>query len=79
MWQFRHKFAVEPTRTPITCYDIFMEIHERRWKVAQAIANERLEGLSISDFTMRVLDDYISGKITAHEAARIVNARYGAE
>ena len=56
-----------------------MEVHERRWKVVQAIANEKLEELSISNFTMRVLDDYVSGKITVHEAAQIVNAHYGAE
>ena len=56
-----------------------MEIQERRRKVVQAIANERLEGLSVSKYTRSILDDYVSGKISAHEAAQRVYTRYGAK
>ena len=55
-----------------------MDTQERRWKATQAIANERLEGLTISSFARSVLDDYVSGKISAHEAAQRVYTHYGA-
>lgn len=54
-----------------------MNTKERRQKVEQAIANQRLEGLSVSKYTSSVLDEYASGKISAHEAAQRVYARYG--
>lgn len=56
-----------------------MEQKQREEKVRQAIANERLEGLSVSKDTQRVLDDYIVGKVSAKEAARQVFTRYGAK
>lgn len=54
-------------------------MEERRKKVEQAIANEKLEGLNVSFATRKVMDDYIAGKMTAAEAAEQVNARYGAK
>lgn len=49
----------------------------RKEKVKQAIANEKLEGLSVSKNTKKTLDEYIVGKISAKEAAQQVYARYG--
>lgn len=49
----------------------------RKEKVKQAIANEKLEGLSISKDTKKTLDEYIAGKISAKEAAQQVYTRYG--
>lgn len=62
-----------------TCYNKSMNTQERRKKVERAIANQRLEGLSISNYTRSVLDDYVSGKISAHEAAQRVYSHYGAK
>ena len=56
-----------------------METAKRRKKVERAIANERLEGLSVSKTTRKVLDDYIVGKLSAEEAAEQVFSRYGAK
>lgn len=49
----------------------------RKEKVKQAIANEQLEGLSVSKNTRKTLDEYVAGKISAKEAAQQVYARYG--
>lgn len=49
----------------------------KKERVNQAIANERLEGLSVSKTTRRVLNDYATGKISAKEAAEQVFSRYG--
>ena len=54
-----------------------MGMQERREKVRQVIANERLEGLRISKNTRKIYDDYIVGKISAKEAAEQVFSRYG--
>lgn len=56
-------------------YNRYMET--RREKVKQAIANEKLEGLSISENTKKTLDEYVVGKISAKEAAQQVYSRYG--
>lgn len=49
----------------------------RKEKVKLAIANEKLEGLSISSETKDSLNEYIAGKISAQEAAEQVYTRYG--
>ena len=54
-----------------------MTSEERRIAVEQAIANQRLEGAEVSPETLKTMDDYIAGKITAEEAAERVYARYG--
>lgn len=58
-------------------YDVSMEKLDRKERVRQAIANERLEGLTVSRATRRTLDDYANGKISAEEAADQVFSRYG--
>lgn len=54
-------------------------MEERKQKVKQAIANERLEGLKISQHAQKSLNDYIVGKVSADEAAQQVFTRYGAK
>ena len=55
-----------------------MTAEERKEKVKQALANERLEGLKVSKFAKKVSDDYIAGKVSAKEASRQIRQRYGA-
>lgn len=51
----------------------------RREKVVkQAIANERLEGLKVSSQTRKIADNYVTGKVSARQAAAKIRARYGA-
>lgn len=50
---------------------------KRKNTVKQAIANERLEGLKVSEETKKIADNYIIGKMTAKEAAKKIRARYG--
>lgn len=45
--------------------------------VNQAIANERLEGLEISENAKKITGDYVAGKISLREAAKKIRARYG--
>ena len=52
-------------------------MEDRKEKVKQAIANEKLEGLNISNTTKKTLDEYVAGKISAKEAAQQVYSRYG--
>ena len=54
-----------------------MEKLNKKERVKQAIANERLEGLTVSRATRRTLKDYAVGKISAKEAAEQVFSRYG--
>lgn len=54
-----------------------MTAKEREKQVIQAIANERLEGLNVSEEAQEIFDDYITGKMTAEEAAEQVFRRYG--
>ena len=61
----------------ILWYNLPMEKLDRKERVRQAIANERLEALSVSRATRRTLNDYATGKISAEEAAEQVFSRYG--
>lgn len=54
-----------------------MDRLQREEKARQAVANEQLEGLSVSEKARKDLDDYIAGKVSAEEAAQQVFARYG--
>lgn len=54
-----------------------MVILSKKERVRQAIANERLEGLTVSRFTRGVLRDYADGKISRKEAEKRVLSRYG--
>lgn len=58
-------------------YNFPMSSDDRKEAVKQAIASERLEGLNVSSTTRRTMDQYISGKISAEEAAEQVYKRYG--
>lgn len=53
-------------------------IKSRKKIVKQAIANERLEGLKVSKESIAIADKYITGELTAKQAAKKIRARYGA-
>lgn len=61
-------------------YDIYMNtsIQKRQKVVNQAIANEKLEGLKVSPESKKIADNYITGKVSAKDAAAKIKARYGA-
>lgn len=50
---------------------------KRQKIVQQAIANEKLEGLKVSQETKKIADSYIAGKVSAKDAAAKIKARYG--
>jgi hypothetical protein len=50
---------------------------KREHAVAQAVANEKLEGLRVSRETRKIADSYITGKASAKSAAAKIRARYG--
>lgn len=50
---------------------------KRQKIVKQAIANEKLEGLKVSQETKKIADSYITGKVSAKDAAAKIKARYG--
>jgi hypothetical protein len=53
-------------------------IEKRKKIVRQAVANERLEGLTVSKETLAIANNYIVGKMTVHEAAAKIRTRFGA-
>lgn len=58
---------------------MYMEkkISARAQQVAQAVANERLEGLRVSEDAKRIADNYVVGEASAKEAAAKIRQRYG--
>jgi hypothetical protein len=52
-------------------------VGERERVVVQAVANERLEGLVVSEDSKRIADRYIVGEVSAAEAAAKIRERYG--
>ena len=50
---------------------------KREKVVTQAIANEKLEGLTVSRETRKLADNYITGKASAKDVASKIRARYG--
>lgn len=52
-------------------------IKKRKNIIKQAIANEKLEGLTVSKESIAIADNYIAGKLTAEQAAKKIKARYG--
>jgi hypothetical protein len=50
---------------------------ERARTVTQAVANERLEGLIVSEESRRIADRYIVGEASAAEVAAEIRERYG--
>lgn len=51
---------------------------KRQKTVEQAIANEKLEGLKVSTESRKIADNYVTGKVSAKDAAVKIKARYGA-
>jgi len=49
----------------------------RENNVKQAVANEKLEGLKVSQETRKIADNYIVGKVSAKTVAAKIRARYG--
>lgn len=45
--------------------------------VKQAVANQRLEGLVVSEDAKRIADNYIADKASAKEAAQKIRDRFG--
>lgn len=52
-------------------------VKKRKNVIKQAIANQNLEGLTVSRESRKIANNYISGKITAQQAANKIRARYG--
>lgn len=50
---------------------------KRAKNVDRAVANERLEGLKVSEDSRKIAGEYISGKASAKQAASKIRARYG--
>ena len=50
---------------------------KRKKVVKQAVANERLEGLEVSQESKLVADNYVVGKLSAQEAAAKIRKRFG--
>ena len=58
-------------------YNSGMEKKNRERIVNQAVANERLEGLDVSENAKKIAGDHVAGKISLKEATRKIRARYG--
>lgn len=50
---------------------------DRAQLVDEAVANERLEGLTVDDDAKRIADRYVVGEASAKEVAEEIRARYG--
>ena len=50
---------------------------KRSAQVKQAVANQRLEGLVVSEDAERIADNYIVGKASAQETAKKIRDRFG--
>ncbi|MDR0782814.1 MAG: antitoxin VbhA family protein [Propionibacteriaceae bacterium] len=49
----------------------------RRERVEQAVANERLENLVVSEESLRIADNYVVGTASASQVAAEIRERYG--
>ena len=49
---------------------------KRQKVVTQAVANQRLEGLKVSQESRKIAENYIIGKVSAKEASAKIRARY---
>ena len=50
---------------------------DRQKRVKRAVANQRLEGLEVSEDSKRLADNYVVGKASAKQAAEMIRQRYG--
>ena len=55
-----------------------MQTASKKKIVHQAIANERLEGLHVSQESQSIAQKYVAGKISAKTAAEKIRANYSA-
>jgi len=46
-------------------------------RVKQAVANQRLEGLTVAEEARRIADNYVVGNASAREAAQKIRDRFG--
>lgn len=51
---------------------------KRQKAVNRAVANQRLEGLKVSKESRKIAENYVTGKVSAKDAAAKIKARYGA-
>ena len=54
-----------------------MKESRRSQQVKQAVANQRLEGLVVSEDVKRIADNYVVGKASAQETAQKIRDRFG--
>ena len=52
-------------------------VNKRKNITKQAIANEKLEGLKVSNESKKIAENYVVGKMSAKQAADKIRARYG--
>ena len=52
-------------------------VQRRKTIVKQAVANEKLEGLKVSQDSQKIAGNYIAGKASAKAAAAKIRLRYG--
>lgn len=52
-------------------------IQKRRKIVKQAVANQKLEGLKVSDESLKIADNYITGEVSVKSVAEKIRSRYG--
>jgi len=65
------------TCRPVQSVSMEQTDRRRAARVKRAVANERLEGLVVSEDAKRIADSYVVGKASAREAAAKIRARYG--
>jgi len=53
------------------------DVTTRRSQIDQAVANERLERLVVSEDSRRIADNYVVGQASAAEVAEKIRERYG--
>lgn len=50
---------------------------KRTKAVSQAVANQKLEGLKVSRDSKKIANEYVTGKLSAKQAADKIRHRYG--
>ena len=55
----------------------YASVKNRKNIVKLAIANQHLEGLTVSRESRKIADEYVAGKLTARQAADKIRAQYG--
>lgn len=58
-------------------YNMNVVTKKRSKAVNQAVANQKLEGLKVSRESKKIASEYVSGKLSAKQAAHKIRTRYG--